>query len=111
MGKAIVGKGVFMGGAIFIVGEIVTSGYGRLCMTLFQGKEYSPLSAMMSKLLIMFQWIFHFMSKIFLICGGKDIIGSLPISPILVLRGIDLIFWIVLSVVVLHVMDRKQKTN
>jgi len=106
----IVMKGVRIGISIFIAGEIITNGFGFLCMKLFQGNEGSLLMGMMGVILKITQWLFHFVSKIFLICGGKDIIYSSQVVSqyrILILRGFDLIFWVCIATLFLYIINKK----
>lgn len=100
----IIVKGAGVGVGIFIIGEIITRGYGLLCMRLFQGKEWSPWMSIMSMLLSTVNWVFRFFPKIIWAIGHDFIMSSLILSKhsAVFLTILNLIFWVALFIVIFY---------
>ena len=108
--KNLIKKGIRTGVVVFIVLEAALFGYSLLVMKLVpSGSAWSPMAAVLTGSLKISQWIVHFLSRIFWIFGGSIIKSSAFYSNIsvVILRAIDLLFWIGISTLVLYKRDKQ----
>ena len=110
MDKGIVKKGILLGIVVFLVLEVILFAYSLFVMKLVpSGSEYSTIAGVLTGSLTAMQWIVHFLSRIFLMFG-KPLMQNCPIcanNPVIILRGIDLLFWICISMFMLHLRSKK----
>ncbi len=98
-------KGACIGIAIFIVAELIAQGYVFLIMRLIpSGSQWTPINALMAFSTKIVHWVCRPFSSIFFIFGRNLIKGYL------ILRTLDLLGWIGLSIIILHIRDEKKSS-